>query len=116
MTVPDPEWLRAQALDALGPYGDERVREALVDAELTVEPDARVWEASTGTMRAHRVVLHLDEALLATVRATPAVEDGLAAAIAAALARRSGETLDELILRPTVVPPSSTPYRGRTPR
>ena len=94
-----PEALRHAALDALGPYADARAREALQASVLSVEPAGAGWEASAGHVDGQRVTLAVDAATLGRLRAVPALEDALHAALAAAVARHPGQTLASLALR-----------------
>jgi len=94
-----PETLRHAALDALGPYADERARGALQAAGLYVEPVGAGWESSAGHVDGQRVTLAVDAATLGRLRAAPALEDALHAALAAAVARHPGQTLTSLALR-----------------
>ena len=80
------ETLRLRALDALGPLGDALAREALEAGTVRVEHAVAIWEASHGTVQAHRVVLEVPAELHARAAASPAAEDALSAAFAAALA------------------------------
>lgn len=81
----DDAALRRLALDALGPLGDPRAREALEQGAAEVEPGVATWEGSHGTVMAHRVTLVLPEELHARVAESPAVLDALAAAFAGAI-------------------------------
>jgi hypothetical protein len=94
-----PEELRHAALDGLGPYADERTRQALQGAELRLDPAVTSWESSAGPVQGHRVTLAVDAATLARLRAAPALEDALHAALATAIASRKGEALAGLELR-----------------
>lgn len=94
-----PETLRHAALEALGPYSDERAREALQASLLHVEPVGAGWESSAGHVDGQRVTLAVDAATLGRLRAVPALEDALHAALAAAVARHPGQTLTSLALR-----------------
>jgi hypothetical protein len=99
-TALSPEELRHQALDALGPYADERAREVLQGAELRVDRDVTGWESSAGPVQGHRVTLAVDASTLARLRTTPALEDALHAAVATAIAgARTGDALVALELR-----------------
>jgi hypothetical protein len=110
-----PGELRAAALEALGDHGDERAREALRRAELTLAPGVARWDSSAGPVEAHDVTLVLDAATLGTLRAVPALVDALAASLAATLATRPGQALRDLSLRwspPAVV---ASGYRDALP-
>jgi hypothetical protein len=93
------EELRRIALETLGAHADERAVDALRRAVIVVTPGAASWQASTGPVHAHRVALGLDAGVLGRLRAAPGIVDALCAALAAAIARRPGETLLELVLR-----------------
>jgi hypothetical protein len=111
----DAERVRARAIDALGALGDSRAREALESAEIAIEPSIATWEGSSGTVHGHRVVVAIDAALLARVRASPATEDALHAALAAAIAEGPRDALHDLRLawRPHAI--TATAYRGVAP-
>jgi hypothetical protein len=82
----EDEPLRAAALHAAR---DETAREALEAGALFVDPAVTTWEATTGTMRGHRVRLEVPEALLRRVEASPALVDALTAAVSTAVGRWS---------------------------
>lgn len=106
--------LRTAALEALGPLGDGRARDALVNGSLEVTSEVARWHASRGPFEGVGVTLWLDGERLDRIAAAPAVEDALRAAIAAAVATRAGESLFDLALRRTTgARPPETPYRGR---
>ncbi len=108
------EHLRIRALDALGPLGDAVAHEALEDGSIEVEHDVRAWEGSNGTVHGHRVVLMLPADLHARAVASHATLDGLSAALAAAMAERSGHAVADVRLEVGVpAAPASSPYRGR---
>jgi len=116
--VPD-EPLRIHALEALGPLGDELARAALESGSILVEHDVRAWEGSHGTVRAHRVVVVLPDDVHARLIAGYAAKDALAAALAAAMAERTGQAVADVVLEAGVVQHAmSGPYRdpraGRT--
>jgi hypothetical protein len=115
--APEPEALRAAALATLGPHADERAREALQRAILRVDPAVTGWESSGGRVAGHRVVLELDVLTLARIRAVPALDDALHAALASAVASRAGHALSELELRwaRSGSPAVSHGYRDRPP-
>jgi len=92
------EELRRAALATLGEHADERARDALTHASITVV-GAAGWDGSAGPVEAHRVVLGLDARTLGGLRAAPALADALCAAVAASIATRPGETLLDLHLR-----------------
>jgi hypothetical protein len=92
------EDLRRAALAALGEHADERARDALGHASITVV-EAAGWHGSAGPVQAHRVTLGLDARTLGGLRAAPALADALCAAVASAIATRPGETLLDLHLR-----------------
>lgn len=117
--MPPPEWLRAEALSALGAHGDPRALDALVRADLSLALDVAGWEGTGGRVRAHRALLGLDAASLGRVCATPAVHDALAAALAAALARYRDEVahaLAELCTYWNGTVEGAAGYRGAAPR
>jgi hypothetical protein len=95
-SVLSPEQLRRGALDALGPYADERARSALQEAVIRVDHAVTSWQSSHGPVEGHRVVLAVHAATLARLRSTPSLIDALHAALATAVARRSGEALVSL--------------------
>ena len=82
----------------LGAHADERAAYALRGGRLVVRHGAARWVGSTGPVQGHRVTLGLDAQSLGQLRAAPATVDSLCAALAAAIARRPGETLLELSL------------------
>jgi hypothetical protein len=112
-----PEALRHAALEALGPYADPRAREALQASGLRVEPAFAGWESSAGHVDGQLVTLAVDAATLGRLRAAPALEDALHAALAAAVARHPGQTLAALALRWGREGAQATPdgYRDRPP-
>lgn len=116
-SLPSPEALRQAALDALGPHADERTRAALEAAELQLEAAVAAWESSAGHVEGHRVTLAVDAATLGRLRAAPALEDALHAALAAAMARHPGQTLAGLVLCWAREGRSAAPdgYRDRPP-
>jgi hypothetical protein len=108
------EALRRRALDELGPLGDALARTALEVGRLEMELGVATWEASHGTVRAHRGVLVLPNDLHARVTAAPGSVDAITRAVAAAVA--GGDplaSLYDLVLRAGGVgPPSkSSAYR-----
>ena len=102
MTSHERSWgseeLRAVALEILGAHADERAVDALRRGRLVLTHGAARWVGSTGPVQGHRVTLGLDAQSLGQLRAAPATVDSLCAALAAAIARRPGETLLELSL------------------
>jgi hypothetical protein len=90
------ELLRRRALDVLGPLGDELARSALGSGSVFVEHDVLGWEGSHGTMHAHRVVVAIGAELHDRVVASHAARDGLAAALAAAMAERPGHSVADV--------------------
>jgi hypothetical protein len=92
------EELRRAALAALGEHADERAREALAHASITVV-GAAGWDGSAGPVEAHRVTLGMDARTLGGLRSAPALADALCAAVAASIATRPGETLLDLEMR-----------------
>jgi hypothetical protein len=93
------EGLRRAALDALGPAADERALDALRRCAISLAPSVARWDASQGTVEAHRVTLSADAGTLGLLRSAPALIDALCAALAAVIATRPGEALLELSLR-----------------
>jgi hypothetical protein len=104
--------LRRIALEVLGPVGQPLAREALEVGALEVHPHVLTWQGSLGVVSGHLVVLWLDPDLCESVRAVPSATDALTAAVAAAVARVSGNALAELKILPRGTPPPSSPYRG----
>lgn len=98
MTAWSGEELRRAALATLGEHADERARDALAHASITVV-GAAGWDGSAGPVEAHGVTLGFDARTLGGLRAAPALADALCAAVAAAIATRPGETLLDLQLR-----------------
>jgi len=92
------EELRRATLAALGDHADERARDALAHASITVV-GADGWDGSAGPVEAHGVTLGFDAKTLGGLRAVPALADALCAAVATAIATRPGETLLDLRLR-----------------
>ena len=108
--------LRRLALDALGEHSDERARDALAHATVTVAETTARWEGSAGPVEAHDVTLGLDARRLGALRATPALTDALYAAIAAAIAVRPRETLHDVVLRwEPAMQATGSGYRGSPP-
>ena len=111
----EDENLRARALDALGPLGDALAREALERGVVSVEHDVKVWQGTQGTMHGHRVLVTVDAELRARLTAAHAAIDGLSAALASAMAERSGQAVADVRI---VVGERSDrldrPYRGRS--
>ena len=101
--VLSPEELRRAALDTLGPYADERARQALLSAVIRVDEARTSWESSAGHVQGHHVTLAVDATTLARLRTTPALVDALHAALATAMAKApasgSGDALAALDLR-----------------
>jgi hypothetical protein len=109
------EELRRAALAALSEHADDRARDALMHASVTVV-EATGWDGSAGPVQAHRVTLGLDARTLGGVRAAPALADALCAAVAAAIATRPGETLLDFQLHwAPGARPSSSGYRDAPP-
>jgi hypothetical protein len=110
------EELRRAAIEALGSHPDARALEALQRSDLSIAPAVGGWEASSGPVRAHRVTLSLDARLLGTMRASHAACDTLEAALARAVATRSGQALLGFELRwAPHVPPVVVGYRDAPP-
>jgi hypothetical protein len=110
------EELRRAALATLGEHADERARDALVHASITVV-GAAGWDGSAGPVEAHRVTLGVDARTLGGLRSAPALADALCAAVAASIATRSGETLLDLELRwAPGARSASAGYRDAPPR
>jgi hypothetical protein len=101
--VLSPEELRRAAMDTLGPYADERAREALLSAVIRVDEAVTSWESSEGHVQGHRVTLAVDATTLARLRSSPALVDALHAALATAVARAipsgKGDALAALDIR-----------------
>ena len=115
MTAWSAEELRRAALAILGEHADERARDALGHASVTVV-EAAGWDGSAGPVQAHRVTLGLDARTLGGLRAAPALADALCAAVASAIATRPGETLLDLHLRWALgTRSSSAGYRDAPP-
>src|SRR5579883_1696847 len=92
-----PEELRRGALEALGEHADERARDALRRADVTVSDRTVV---PSGGHAGRRVTLAVDAATLGGLRAAPALVDAITAAAAIAVAGHStGESLLDLELR-----------------
>jgi hypothetical protein len=91
--------LRRLALDALGEHSDERARDALIHATVTLSETTSRWEGSAGRVEAHHVTLGLDARRLGALRGAPALIDALSAAIATAIASRPREALLDIVLR-----------------
>ena len=117
MTEVSPEELRRAALSALGPYADERARDALLHADIAIAPAVVTWEGSHGRVHGHHVTLAVDGACLGGLRAAPAAVDALHVALATAIASRPGEALHGLDLRWArgAVRATSEGYRDRPP-
>jgi hypothetical protein len=108
------EGLRLRALEMLGALGPVLAREALENGALEIEPNVLEWQGSHGRVRAHRVVLRLEPGACGEIGRSPSALDALTAAVAAAVAEESGNTLASLDLRPGSPDRSkTTPYRGR---
>jgi hypothetical protein len=109
------EALRRAALAALGEHADERARDALAHASLTVI-EAAGWDGSAGPVEAHRVTLGLDARTLGGLRAAPAVVDALCAALATAISARPGDALLDLrLLWTPAARPAAAGYRDAPP-
>jgi hypothetical protein len=91
--------LRRLAVDALGEHADERARDALAHATVTIAETTARWEGSAGPVEARHVTLALDARRLGELRGTPALTDALCTAIAAAIATRPREALLDVVLR-----------------
>lgn len=110
----EDEALRLLAVERLGALAHPLAIEALESGSLTVEPDVLVWSGSLGTVHGHRVLLAVESSLCARVHESPAAVDALTAAIAAAVAQRSGNALANLdIVGRKAEARRSSPYRGR---
>lgn len=109
------EELRHAALEALGQHADERAREALAHADIAVAMGVAGWDGSAGRVQGHGVTLGLDARTLGALRAAPALNDALCAALAAAIGTRPGETLHDLHLRWSPGRASSAGYRDAPP-
>lgn len=110
------EPLRVRALDVLGPLGDAVAREALESGSVVVEHDVLAWEGSHGTTHAHRVVVVLPSELHARLGSSHAAKDGLAAALAAAMAERAGQSVADVRLEAGALEaPAMGPYRDPRP-
>jgi hypothetical protein len=92
------EPLRIRALEMLGPLGDALAHEALASGSVAVEHDVLAWEGSHGSVHAHRVVVVVPDALHAQLVTSHAAKDGLAAALAAAMAERAGHSVADVRL------------------
>ncbi len=107
------EPLRLRALEVLGPLGETLAREALEAGSVTVEHDVLAWEGSHGTTHAHRVVVVLPTELHARLEVSHAAKDGLAAALAAAVAERAGQAVADVRLEAgDFEAPEMSPYRN----
>ena len=91
--------LQLAALDALGDCADPRARRILAHCELRFEADAAGWQASTGPMRGHRVILLLDAGPFAEAHRAPALVDAVCAAIAVAVSAAPGHALSDFVIR-----------------
>lgn len=110
----EDDGLRLIALDRLGVHAPPLAREALENGVTELEPDVLAWNGTLGMVHGHLVVLWLDPDTCARVKESPGTVDALTAAIAAAIARVSGQALAELkIFAREMVARRSTPYRGR---
>ena len=109
--------LRLRALEVLGPHGDALGQTALETGTVSVDHDVRAWEGSHGTVRAHRVVLAVPAELHARLMESYAARDGIAAALAAAMAERAGHTVADVSVE-IGVPDArgSSPYRDPSRR
>jgi hypothetical protein len=106
------ELLRRRALDVLGPLGDELARSALESGAVYVEHDVLGWQGSHGEVHAHRAVVTLPSELHARVVASHPARDGLAAALAAAMAERPGHSVADVTLEVGAAHgPTLGPYR-----
>jgi hypothetical protein len=108
--------VRRVALEALGAHPDERARDVLAAAALSVVEGVARWESSEGTVLGHRVVLVLDARRLGMVRSAPGVADELHVALSAATARRLREAMSELAFLWSGAPsPRQAAYRDAPP-
>jgi hypothetical protein len=113
--APD-EPLRIRALEVLGPLGDALAREALESGSVVVEHDVLAWEGSHGTTHAHRVVVVVGDALAERLASKHAANDGLAAALAAAMAERPGHSVADVRIEAGEVAAAGLgPYRDPRP-
>ena len=112
------EPLRIRALEVLGPLGDALAREALESGSVAVEHDVLAWEGSHGTTHAHRVVVVVSDELHAQLASRHAAKDGLAAALAAAMAERAGHSVADVRIEAGELERARTglgPYRDPRP-
>ncbi len=110
----EDEALRLLALDRLGALGPPLAREALESGSLEVRLDVVAWSGTMGAMHGHLVVLWLDPTLCELVQSSPSTVDSLTAAVAAAIASTSGDSLADLKILASDQPRSrTTAYRGR---
>jgi hypothetical protein len=110
------EALRLRALEVLGPLGDALAREALESGSALVEHDVLAWEGSHGTTHAHRVVVVVSAELHARLAPSHAAKDGLAAALAAAMAERAGHAVADVHFEAGDFDPAGLgPYRDPRP-
>ena len=110
------EPLRVRALDVLGPLGDASAREALESGSVVVEHDVLAWEGSHGTTHAHRVVVVVGPGLAERLAPKHAAKDGLAAALAAAMAERPGHSVADVRIEAGAIEPTGLgPYRDPRP-
>ena len=94
-----PEELRRAAIEGLDAHADVRVRDALAHGALSLTPGVTRWESSHGPVEGHHVTLAVDAERLGALRAAPGMIDALCAVLSAAVARRVGEALTDLVLR-----------------
>lgn len=113
----DPNALRADALDALGPHADRRARSALERCSLAVESEAG-WTSSSGAMDGQRVILRADARTVGELGGSPSAYDAVLRGLALAFTKLPHTSLRELAVRwdGTVAQESSAAYRGSTPR
>jgi hypothetical protein len=108
--------LRRLAVDALGEHADERARDALARATVTIAETTTQWEGSAGPVEARHVTLALDARRLGELRGAPALTDALCTAIAAAIATRPHEALLDVVLRwERGARDTASGYRGSPP-
>lgn len=109
------EELREGALRALGPAGDARAVFILTWARLAVRRGVSSWESSQGSVVAHRVLVGTDARSLGVLRAYPAVDDALVAALGAALSSFAGHSLEGVRYHWALHEPKpALDYRGAT--
>lgn len=109
--------LRTAVLAKLGGHEDPRTAKVLREGAIVVERHVSSWEASSGTVIAHRVRIGVPAALLGALRGHPHLEDEVTRIIGVAVSDQPGESASDVLFHfdPALGVGVSTPYRGALP-